>query len=112
MLIVEYSPLALEDLECIGSYITENWGKDVANRILKKITSDIRRLEQYPLSGVSLDKIIDVRTEYRYLFSEKNYIFYHLEYDKIRIVRVLNEKQDYIHHLFGVNSGFDEGYRD
>ncbi|WMM25835.1 type II toxin-antitoxin system RelE/ParE family toxin [Tissierella sp. MB52-C2] len=110
MLKVEYSPLVLEDLERISGYITENWGKNVANRILKKIISDIRRLEQYPLSGVSLDKIIDVRTEYRYLFSEKNYIFYYLEYDKIRIVRVLNEKQDYIHHLFGVSSELDEEY--
>ena len=49
---VEYSPLALEDLKSINHYITDNWGEGVANRILKKIISDIRRLEQYPLSGV------------------------------------------------------------
>lgn len=104
---VEYSPLALEDLNRISDYITDNWGKNVANGILKRITSDIRRLEQYPLSGVNLGKIIDVSTEYRYLFSERNYVFYLLELDRVRIIRILNENQDYIQHLFGVDSDHD-----
>jgi len=105
---VEYSPLALEDLNRISDYITDTWGKKVGNGILKRITSDIRRLEQYPLSGVNLGNIIDVTTQYRYLFSEKNYIFYHLKLDRVRIIRILNENQDYIQHLFGVESGHDE----
>ena len=105
---VEYSPLALYDLNHLRDYITDNWGKNVANGILKRITFDIRRLEQYPLSGVNLGKIIDVSTEYRYLFSEKNYIFYPMELDRVRIIRILNENQDYIQHLFGVDSEHDE----
>lgn len=48
--------------------------------------------------------MIDVPTKYRYILSEKNYIFYYLEADKIRIVRVLNELQDYIQQLFGDSS--------
>ena len=100
---IVYSPLALEDLSYIRDYITDSFGKDLANRILKKILSDIRRLEDYPLSGIDLGSIIDVRTEYRYLLSEKNYVFYHLELDEIRIIRILNEKQDYMQHLFGVD---------
>lgn len=107
---VEYSPAALEDLQFIRDYISSNWDENVAKRVLKKIISDIRRLEQYPASGVDLGKIIDVPTEYRYLFSEKNYIFYHLELDKVRIVRVLNERQEYMKQLFGVSSASDEEY--
>lgn len=105
---VEYSPLALEDLKSINHYVTDNWGGGVANRILMKIISDIRHLEQYPLSGVNLGKIIDVRTEYLYLLSERNYVFYHIEFDKIRIIRMLNEKQDYVQNLFGAGSESDE----
>lgn len=106
---VEYSPLALEDLNHLSNYITDNWGNNVANGILKRITSDIRRLEQYPLSGVNLGKIIDVSTEYRYFFSEKNYIFYLLELDRVRIIRILNENQDYIQPLFGVDNSLTTG---
>ncbi|MDT8718596.1 type II toxin-antitoxin system RelE/ParE family toxin [Clostridium sp. 19966] len=105
---VEYSPMALEDLKNIRDYILTNFGDNTAKQVLKKITSDIRKLEQYPVLGVDLGNIIDVPTEYRYIFSEKNYIFYHLEFDKIRIVRVLNEKQDYIKQLFGIMTGSDE----
>ena len=111
MLKVEYSPMALEDLQIIRNYIAANWGENVAKRILKKITSDIKRLEKYPVSGLDLGKPIDVPTEYRYIFSEKNYVFYHLEFDKIRIIRVLNEHQDYINQLFEISSEADEDYR-
>lgn len=105
---VEYSPKALDDLLKISDYITENWGERIAKQKLKKITTDIRRLEQFPLSGVNLGKIIDVTTDYFYIFIEKNYVFYYLEKDKIRIIRVLNEKQDYITHLFGDSSVTNE----
>lgn len=104
---IEYSPMALEDLKEINKYVMANWGEDVAKRILGKITSDIRRLGQYPTLGVDLGSMIDVPTKYRYIFSEKNYIFYYFEDDKIRIVRVLNEVQDYMRQLFGKSSESD-----
>lgn len=107
---IEYSPQALEDLLLLREYISTEWGEKVAEKILSKIIKDIRRLEQFPLSGINLGKIIDVPTDYRFLFSEKNYIFYHLEFDKVRIVRVLNEKQDYMQQVFGISLESDEDY--
>ena len=109
---VEYSPAALVDLQRIRDYILANWGETVVQRIMKKITSDIRSLEQYAILGVGLGNIVDVPTEYRYLFSEKNYVFYHLEFDKVRIVRVLNEQQDFMQQLFGISSDSDEDYKE
>jgi toxin ParE1/3/4 len=105
---VEYSPKALLDLQQLNDYLSTNWGENTSRRILKKITSDIRRLELYSLSGVDLGKLIDVSTDYRYLFSEKNYIFYRLESDKIRIIRILNEHQDFMKQLFGISSDIYE----
>jgi toxin ParE1/3/4 len=109
---VEYSPKALEDLQYINDYIITNWGQDSAQKILKKITANIRRLEEYPVSGVELGKLIDVQTDYRYIFSEKNYAFYRIEYEKVQIVRVLNEQQDFMKQLFGMGSDSDEEYGD
>jgi toxin ParE1/3/4 len=105
---VDYSPAALEDLQRTRDYILDNWGENAAKRILKKIMSDIRSLEQYPVLGVGLGKIIDVPTDYHYLFTEKKYVFYYLEFDKIRIVRVLSEQQDFMHQLFGISSEYNE----
>lgn len=108
MLMVDYSPQALEDLKLLREYISINWGENVAKKILNKITSDIRRLELYPVSGVELGKIIDITTDYRYLYSEKNYVFYRIQFDRVLIVRILGERQDYLQRLFGINSKSDE----
>lgn len=104
---LEYSPMALKDLRDINDYVIANWGESVAKKALEKITSDIRRLGQYPTLGVDLGKTIDVPTKYRYIFSGQNYVFYYVEVDKIRIVRVLNERQDYMKQLFGTSSSSD-----
>lgn len=98
---LEYSPMAQDDLQYLREYLIDNFGEAIAIKILKKMISDIRKLEEYPLLGVNLGKLIDVPTDYRYLLTEKNYVFYHLELDKIRVVRVLNEQQDYMTQLFG-----------
>jgi plasmid stabilization system protein ParE len=105
---VDYSPQALEDLKILREYISTNRGENIAKEILTKITSDIRRLELFPMSGVELAKIIDITTDYRYLYSERNYVFYRLELDRVLIVRVLSEKRDYLQHLFGSSSKSDE----
>lgn len=109
---VEYSPQALEDLQRLRVYISTNWGDNTAKKILTMITSDIRRLELYPVSGVDLGKIIDISTDYRYLFSEKNYVIYRLEFDRVLIIRLLSEKQDYLQQLFGISSNSDKEYFD
>ncbi len=44
------------------------------------------------------------KIEYRYLVSKRNYVFYRLKFDKIRIIRVLNETQDYMEQLFEISS--------
>lgn len=80
----------------------DDFGDSIAVKVFKKMISDIRKLEEYPLLGVDLGKLIDVPSEYRYLLTEKNYIFYHIELDKIRVVRVLYEQQDYMTQLFSI----------
>ena len=112
MLKVDYSPQALEDLKLLQEYIEVDQGESVAKKILTKITSDIRRLEMFPSSGVDLGKVIDIPTDYRYLFSAKNYVFYRLEPERVLIIRVLNEKSDFMQHLFGISSNLDEEYND
>lgn len=97
---IEYSIMALEDLESIKEKISLNNGNDTALKMLRKIIKDIKVLELFPFSGVNLGKLIDVSTDYRYIFIEKNYVFYRVENDKVKIIRIINERQDYIIQLF------------
>lgn len=75
---------------------------------LKEITSDINRLEHFPASSIDLGRMIDAPTDYRYLFSEKNYAINRLAFDKVHIIRILHERQDYMHMLFGSHTEPDK----
>ncbi|AGA68336.1 plasmid stabilization system protein [Desulfitobacterium dichloroeliminans LMG P-21439] len=105
---VEYSPKAQEDLWKIRAYIIENFGIDTAQKALVKITASINRLGEYPLLGVSLSKMFDVSTDYMYLFCGKNYVFYRIEGNIVKVVRVLNEQQDFLRVLFEIYIDSDE----
>ena len=105
---VEYSPKALEDLQRIKAYIIENFGVDTAKKVLGKITASVRRLETYPVLGVALGRMIDVPTDYLYILIEKNYVFYRIEGNIVKIVRVLNERQDFMQILFGIHTSSEE----
>jgi len=93
----------LRDFKDTTEYITASWGDDTEKKIMGAIVSGIDALKDHPGIGVSLCKIIDFPTTYRYLFIEKNYVFYHLEDDTVFIIRIINERQDFMHLLFGVN---------
>ncbi|MDW7661641.1 MAG: type II toxin-antitoxin system RelE/ParE family toxin [Bacillota bacterium] len=95
-----YSPEALEDLIAIKHAIINLWDDDVATETLKKLIMDIKGIAQFPFTGVNLGELIDVPTDYRYLVTSKNYVFYHVDKDVIKIVRVLNHRQDFMFHLF------------
>lgn len=97
---IVYSKAASRDLHQIQEYITNKWGRDTSKKMIKTLISAINELEQFPVRGVSLGKLIDFPTDYRYLFLEKNYVFYYLEDDIIYIVRIANERQDFMHLLF------------
>ncbi len=99
---IEYSKLAQEDLFRIKEYLSESFGSENAKKCLRKITTAIRHLETFPLMGLDLGRIIDVPTDYRYLYVEKNYVVYRWEKNCIKIVRVLDERQDYMQQLFGI----------
>ena len=100
MLKIKYSLEAYKDLKSLKKYLSSNWGENKSKKIIKKIASDIRSLEKFPKSGAKLSKIIGFDTDYRYLFTEKNYVFYYLDKEIINIVRIINEKQDFINKLF------------
>lgn len=99
-----YTPRARNDLANIKESVIEKFAdENLAIEVLKKITKTVRHLIVFPYLGQELSEITGIYTEYRCLFCEKNYVFYRVEEDRICIIRVLNEKQDYMRILFGVS---------
>ena len=98
-----YTPKARNDLLQIKESIIEKFDdEDLAKKILRKMTETVRQLITFPYLGLELSGITGIYTDYRCLFCEKNYVFYRIEADRVCVIRVLNERQDYMRILFGV----------
>jgi plasmid stabilization system protein ParE len=101
---VLYTQEALEDLQTIKARIIDNFcDEELAVKSLRKLMQQIQGIAEFPHMGMELEKIIGIHSDYYYLFRKSNYIFYRIENDSIKIIRILNERQDYIRILFGIS---------
>ena len=101
---IYYTPRARNDLVNIKESVIEKFDdENLAIEVLKKIIKAVRQLVMFPYLGQELSGITGIYTEYRCLFCEKNYVFYRVEENRICVIRILNEKQDYMRNLFGAS---------
>ena len=103
MMELKYTPKAKEDLQNVKCSALAHCGsEEIAVKVLREITKTVRNLAVFPYMGIELVKTTGVLTDYRSLFCRHNYIFYRIEGNRILIIRILNEKQDYMRVLFGI----------
>ena len=88
---------------------SKQFGGDRAKICAREIATTVRQLEMFPDKGSCLQDLIEYPTDYHYLVVKPNYIFYRIEGDTVRIIRILNEKQDFLQILFGISSISEEG---
>lgn len=103
-----YSPTARKKLIAIKRNIQAEHGNNAAERIIAKITKYLRNLEVFELQGVSVAEMFGIDTDYRYLYVEHNYAFYRIENGDVRVVDILNEREDFMQILFGIKTTSQE----
>ncbi|MDY6338170.1 MAG: type II toxin-antitoxin system RelE/ParE family toxin [Saccharofermentans sp.] len=107
MMHIVFSPAALKDLEEIKAYLLDQFGEDTASKNIKKVIKEIKTLEKFPLKGSGVWERYGIDSEYRYIYANKNYVFYRMEDDYIRIIRVLDARRDFLNILFGIKGNED-----
>lgn len=105
---LEYSPEAKEKLLDLRLKLTVEYGEAVAARVLTRLMRNIRDLTVFENRGVSLADLLGIESDYRYLYTEHNYVFYRVEQSSIKVVTILHEKQDFLQILFGIQTVSDE----
>ena len=101
---IKYTPDAADKLRELKKSISQEYGSNGANKIVKNITDAIRGLCDYEDKGPEVSKMFDVTTDYQYLFVSGNYVFYRVEDKYIRIINLYREKEDFMWQLFGIDS--------
>lgn len=79
--------------------LSKEFNEAISKNIVERIFKGIENIIYYEDLGVKLSDMYDIEPDYRYLYIEKNYIFYRYEEDTIKIVMISNEKQDFIQSL-------------
>ena len=98
---IKFSPDAINDLQQIKAYITNELCNDqAAVSTIAKIMEHINRLRTFPDSGAPLSSIIDLGTNYRFLVCGNYTAFYRTENNAVLIVRVLYGRRDFMRILF------------
>lgn len=100
---LRYSPDASDKLRELKKQMTATYGNQVAIKVLSKITSDIRGLQDNPEKGPSVEALFGIPMPYRFLHAEHNYVFYRLEEDKVFVTDIYNEREDFMWRMFRVN---------
>lgn len=89
---VKFSDKAKRDVRKIGNYIEGYRLK----KVYKKITEDIENLKFMPRIHKTLYSSKDKKGEYRRIVSGKYSIIYKIYKNEITILRIFNQKQDYL----------------
>lgn len=105
---IDITPKALADLENLKEYLDKEYGITKEKEILKAIFKDIKTLAKYPDVDIKLFERFEITTDYKCFCSHKNYIFYRLEDDSLKVIRILDEKRDFLYVLFGITMRSDE----
>ncbi len=102
MIEIEYTNEAVEDLQNIKEYISvELDNPQSAQRIVDDIVHRIDGLTDFPEIGAPLNSRTAEESDYRYLVCGNYNVFYRVEDQTVRIVRVLNARRNFMAILFG-----------
>ncbi len=105
---IKYTPDAADKLRKLNDYISKEYGKVKAKKIIKSITDAINDLKDHERKSLLVSNMFEVDTDCRYIFASRNYVFYRIEEHSICIINIYNEKEDFIQQLFGINTTSQE----
>lgn len=105
---IEYSHIARNKILAIHDDLTQKYGEEFAKKTISIIMKKLRHLEDHCQSGIRIAEWYDIDTDYYYVFVKRNYFIYRIDEDRVIIVQVFHEKQDFMQKLFGISGRTQE----
>ncbi len=99
---VIYSDSVIKKLKILQNVLEEVYGKKKSNKILKQITERLDGLGAIN-KGETVKERFGIDCDYMFLYSKPNFFFYKVYSDRVDILEMFNEKEDFICILFGIS---------
>ena len=101
---VEVSPQAAEDLLEIKNYIENDLQNPIAaHNTIEKIVETYEDLENYPEIGIPVERYVSFPTDYKFVLANNYSVFYRIDGDCVKIIRIMYSRRDFVRILFGDN---------
>lgn len=99
---VQYAPAAVDDMDEIFSFISQD-NVSAAENLLQKLDDQISNLAEFPYMGsvLSEDDFPLLQRGYRFIVVHPYLVFYRVIEDTVIIHRILHGRRDYLRELFG-----------
>ncbi|MEK4355715.1 type II toxin-antitoxin system RelE/ParE family toxin [Paenibacillus sp. FSL M7-1455] len=99
---VQYAPAAVDDMDEIFSFISQD-NVSAAENLLQKLDDQILNLAEFPYMGsiLSEDDFPLLQRGYRFIVVHPYLVFYRVIEDTVIIHRLLHGRRDYLRELFG-----------
>ena len=88
--------------------LSDEYVKEKADDILRSMMDAVDHLRTYEYSGREISKMYDIETDYWYIFTNHNYFVYRIEPEKIIVVQMFHEREDFMKTLFGISGRTQE----
>ena len=85
----------------ITNYVSAEFGAKRGSEAKRFLKNRIRSLRKFPYQGESLRDLYGFDTVYRRLYVPPNNIMYYVDDEKIEVVNIYNDREDYLMKLFG-----------
>ena len=105
---LEYAPLVKKKLMELKKWLIDKYDERVAKEVITGIVSDAEILIENEHCGINISQSYNLDTKYWYLFSHQHYLIYRIETNKVVIVQMFHEREDFMMKLFGVSGRTQE----
>ncbi len=102
---VDVSPQAAEDLLEIKFYIENELQNPIAaHNTIETIVETYEDLAENPDIGIPVNKYVSFPTDYKFVLANNYSIFYRIENDIVKIIRIMYSRRDFARILFKTSS--------
>ena len=105
---VQISQLARKRMVSLRKSLRKRFGDEVSKKALSELADAMESLGQFPEKGINISKMYDLETDYYYLVASHNYIVYRFDDEEVVILRLFDEREDFMNTLFGLSGRTQE----
>ncbi|SDA79229.1 Plasmid stabilization system protein ParE [Butyrivibrio sp. INlla18] len=99
-----FSPDYKEKISNVRQWLDLRFGKDIRAKAMQNIKAKLASLKMFPEQGVSVQAMFGIESSYHLVFVAHNYIFYEFDDERVYVVNIYNEREDFMYQLFGIKT--------